>query len=131
MSGEAEWVDTTNLNVFTTAIDDAVLTFIEGPSIPFTNDLKIVGGHQKWFMEGTYGDVPAWVVRPYPDTCEFCRSPWCVYKTRTKQMDNITKNNLPTDEELNEEKRFACYKAVIQSISNNKKMGWKNRMRLG
>ena len=48
-----------------------------------------------------------------------------------QQMDNIIKKHLPADEELNEEKCFAFYKAAIQSVTNNKKMGWKNRMRLG
>jgi hypothetical protein len=131
MSGEVEWVDNTGLNVFTTCMDDSVLTFIEGPPQPFVDDLEIVGEHRKWFMEGSYGDAPAWVVRPYPDACEFCASPWCVYKNNTKQMDKIIEKNLPAHEELNEQKRFACYKSAIRSISKNRKMGWRNRMRLG
>ena len=131
MSGEVEWVDTTSLNVLTTCMDDAVLAYIEGPPQPSMKDLEVVGEHRKWFMEGSYGDAPAWVVRPYPDACEFCGSPWCVYKARTKQMETIIEKNLPADEELNEQKRFACYKAAIRSISKNRKMGWRNRMRLG
>ena len=47
MSGEIEWVDTTNLNVYTTCIDDAVLNYIKGPQQLFMKDLKVVGEHRK------------------------------------------------------------------------------------
>ena len=70
MSGEKEWLDTTNLNVYTICIDDAVLTYIEGLPQLFLKDLEVVGGHEQLFMEGAYGDAPVWVVRPYLDVCE-------------------------------------------------------------
>ena len=72
-----------------------------------------------------------WVVRPYPDACEHCASPWCLYMKKTKEFDKIIKKHLPADEDENGHKRFACYKDAIAIVTNKRKMGWKNRMRLG
>ena len=82
-------------------------------------------------MVGEYGGQKAWIVRPYPDACEFCGSPWCLYMKNTNDFDKIIEKYLPADEDENDEKPFACYKNAIRSVINNKKMGRKNRMRLG
>ena len=79
MSGEKEWTETSSPNVYTTTMENEILTFVEGPPEPLLEDLEVVGAHRKWFMEGESGNEKIWVVRPYPDACEHCASPWCLY----------------------------------------------------
>ena len=131
MNGERKWLDTTELNTHLTTIEDQFLTFVEGPPVPFTTDVEVVGEHRKWFMECEMGDEKIWGVIPYPDSCEGCGSPWCLYKKRSNELDNIIERHLPADSETNHNKRFACYRDAIRMIGKGRTMGWKNRLRLG
>ena len=131
MCGERKWSDTTNLNVHITTLDNHFLTFIEGPPEPLTTDLEVVGEHRKWFMEGKIGDKNAWLVIPYQDACEDCGSPWCIYRARKVDLDKIVHSYLPANEEENKKKRFDCYAKATRMLCNGRKIGWKNRIRLG
>ena len=60
MNGERKWSDTIDQNTHLTTIEDQYLTFVEGPPVPFTKDVEVVGEHRKWFMECEIGDEKMW-----------------------------------------------------------------------